>query len=134
MKLIGLTGGIASGKSTATQLIREYGVPVIDADTIAREVVAPGKPANKKIREAFGESVFLADETLDRPKLGEIIFNDPAKRKILNQCTHPYVRKEMLRQAFVYWLKGTDRVVFDVPLLLESHLDKYMGTTVLVYW
>ncbi|KAG2208523.1 hypothetical protein INT47_010219 [Mucor saturninus] len=120
MKLIGLTGGIATGKSTVSRLLTEQGLPIIDADKIAREIVEPGRKANQLIRQHFGDEVFLPDGYLDRPKLGQIIFQDPEKRKILNHCTHPYVRWEMAKQAFLYWLRGADIVIFDVPLLIEN--------------
>ncbi|KAI9019582.1 dephospho-CoA kinase [Phycomyces nitens] len=133
MKFIGLTGGIASGKSTVSKLLLDEKIPVIDADLIAREIVKPGRRSNKLIRKHFGDSVFLPDGNIDRPKLGDIIFKDPHKRSILNQCTHPYVRLEMAKQALFYWFKGADRVVFDVPLLFESKLDRFMGTNIVVY-
>lgn len=111
----------------------EEGIPIIDADKIAREIVEPGRKANQLIRQHFGDEVFLPDGYLDRPKLGQIIFQDPEKRKILNHCTHPYVRLEMAKQAFLYWLKGADVVIFDVPLLIESKLDRFMSSTVVVF-
>ena len=122
------------GKSTVSRLLQEQSIPIIDADKIARKVVEPGQSANRLIRKHFGDEVFLPNGEINRPKLGEVIFSDPAKRKILNQCTHPAVRIEMLRQAFFHWLKGADVVVLDVPLLLESGMDKLVGTTVVVYW
>ncbi|KAI8075821.1 dephospho-CoA kinase [Gilbertella persicaria] len=134
MKLIGLTGGIATGKSTVSRLLTEQHIPIIDADKIARDVVAPGRKANQLIRQHFGDEVFLPDGHIDRPKLGQIIFQDPEKRKILNRCTHPYVRLEMVKQALLYWIKGADVVVFDVPLLIESKLDRFMSTNVVVFW
>ncbi|KAG1135246.1 hypothetical protein G6F37_012988 [Rhizopus arrhizus] len=133
MKLVGLTGGISTGKSTVSSMLVEQGIPIIDADKIARDVVEPGRKANQLIRQHFGDQVFLSDGRIDRPKLGQIIFQDPEKRKILNKCTHPYVRLEMLKEAFKYWIKGADIVVFDVPLLIESKLDKFMSYTVVVY-
>ncbi|KAI9491538.1 dephospho-CoA kinase [Zychaea mexicana] len=133
MKLVGLTGGIASGKSTVSRMLQEQNIPIIDADKIARQVVEPGRPANRLIRKHFGPDVFLPNGEIDRPKLGQVIFADPAKRKILNQCTHPAVRTEMLKQAFFHWLKGASVVVLDVPLLLESGMDKLVGATVVVF-
>lgn len=117
-----------------SQLIAQQNIPIIDADKIAREIVEPGRKANKLIRQHFGDEVFLPDGNIDRPKLGQIIFQDPEKRKILNRCTHPYVRLEMVKQALLYWIKGADVVVFDVPLLIESKLDRFMSTNVVVYW
>ncbi|KAI9276249.1 dephospho-CoA kinase [Sporodiniella umbellata] len=133
MKFIGLTGGISTGKSTVSRCLLEQGIPVIDADKIARDIVEPGRKPNKLIRQYFGDEVFLDDGRIDRPKLAEIMFNDPEKRKILNQCTHPYVRMEMLKEAFKYWVKGESMVIFDVPLLIESKMDRMMGYTVVVY-
>lgn len=114
--------------------MREQNIPIIDADKIAREIVEPGRKANQLIRQHFGDEVFSTDGHLDRPKLGQIIFQDPEKRKILNHCTHPYIRLEMAKQAFYYWIKGEDIVIFDVPLLIESKLDRFMSTTVVVFW
>ncbi|KAI8636433.1 dephospho-CoA kinase [Parasitella parasitica] len=133
MKLIGLTGGISTGKSTVSVMLSEHNIPIIDADKIARDIVEPGRKANQLIRQHFGDQVFLPNGHLDRPKLGQIVFQDAEKRKILNRCTHPYVRLEMLKQAFIYWIKGANMVVFDVPLLIESKLDRFMSTTVVVY-
>lgn len=76
----------------------------------------------------------LPDGNIDRQKIGKLIFANPEKRRLLNQCTHPYVRREMLKQAFLYWLKGSDVVVLDVPLLIESGMDKLVGKTIVVYW
>lgn len=115
-------------------MLAAQGIPIIDADKIAREIVAPGQKANKLVRKHFGDEVFLEDGNFDRKKLGDIIFQNPEKRKILNSCTHPFVRKEMVRQALLYYIKGADVVVFDVPLLYESKLDGYMGTNAVVYW
>ncbi|KAI8332413.1 dephospho-CoA kinase [Chlamydoabsidia padenii] len=133
MKLVGLTGGIASGKSTVSRLLQEQQIPIIDADKIARDVVEPGRRANRQIREYFGDQVFLSDGHLNRPKLGEIIFADPAKRKLLNSCVHPAVRLEMLKQVISHWISGAKVIVLDVPLLFESKLDRFVGTTVVVY-
>ncbi|KAI8381301.1 dephospho-CoA kinase [Radiomyces spectabilis] len=133
MKLIGLTGGIASGKSTVSRMLRDQQLPIIDADLIARQVVEPGRKANRLVRQHFGDDVFLPDGHLDRAKLGDIIFRDPQKRQVLNRCIHPYVKLEILKQAVLHWLKGADMVIFDVPLLLEAGLDKFMGTTVVVF-
>ncbi|MFS0561046.1 dephospho-CoA kinase [Terribacillus sp. 179-K 1B1 HS] len=118
--VIGLTGGIASGKSTVSELFREYDIPVIDADVVAREVVEPGEPALAAIVEAFGAEILLPDGTLDRPKLGSIIFPDPGKRETLNGIVHPVVRERMTAER--------DRlkplhpaVVLDIPLLFEGN-------------
>ncbi|WP_268963976.1 dephospho-CoA kinase [Pseudalkalibacillus berkeleyi] len=130
--IIGLTGGIASGKSTISKMIVELKIPVVDADLIARQVVMPGEMAYNKIVEAFGEDVIADDHSLDRKKLGTIIFNDEDKRKTLNSIVHPAVRKEMLRQKDDY-LKEHDSVVLDIPLLYESKLTHMVDQTLLVY-
>ncbi|GAB5588264.1 Dephospho-CoA kinase cab5 [Umbelopsis nana] len=133
MKLVGLTGGIGSGKSTVSRIFAEQNIPIIDADLIARQVVEPGRRAYNLIRKYFGDEILNADGTIDRPKLGSIVFADSDKRKVLNSCVHPYVRLEMLKQVLWHWMSGAKLVVVDVPLLFESKLDKFVNTTVVVY-
>src|SRR5690625_3433352 len=96
--IIGLTGSIGTGKSLIAKKISALGIPVVDADLIVREVVEPDKNAYKKIVATFGEEILQSDGTLDRKALGEIVFNDEAKRKTLNAIIHPAIREEMLRQ------------------------------------
>ncbi|KAH7985709.1 dephospho-CoA kinase domain-containing protein [Rhipicephalus sanguineus] len=120
MFLIGLTGGIASGKSTVASILVSLGIDVIDADKIAREVVEPGKPAWVQIRREFGSEVLLSDGQLNRPALGRIVFNDHDKRRRLNRITHPEIHKEMFFQSLKLFLKGRQFVVVDVPLLYET--------------
>ncbi|KAE8575398.1 hypothetical protein XENTR_v10003821 [Xenopus tropicalis] len=103
MFLVGLTGGIASGKSTVVSILRELGCAVIDADLIARQVVRLGTPAYSQIVQHFGDGVLLVSGELDREKLGAIIFSDPEKRCIINSITHPQIRREMLRQTLWYF-------------------------------
>ena len=91
--LVGLTGGIATGKSTVSAIFRSLGGEVIDADALAREVVEPGEPAYKDILTEFGAGVVQADGTLDRKALGAIVFADPARRKRLEAITHPRIRE-----------------------------------------
>lgn len=134
MKFVGLTGGIASGKSTVSRILENNGIPIIDADLIAREVVLPGRPAYQLIVKRFGSDVLLPDGNIDRPKLGSIVFADEEKRKILNQCTHPYIRMEILRLFIYYWLTGEKVVVLDAPLLIEGGLDKFVNVVIVVYW
>lgn len=94
MFLVGLTGGIASGKSTVSSLLRnKYGIPVVDADVIAREVVEPGKRAHRKIVQEFGKEILLENGEINRSKLGEIIFGNELLRKRLNAITHPEIGK-----------------------------------------
>lgn len=121
MQLIGLTGGIASGKSTIASRLAELGAVVVDADRIAREVVEPGTPALAAIARAFGDDVIAADGALDRPALGAIVFGDAEALRTLNGITHPAVleastaRFEAAAAADPHAI-----VVYDVPLLVES--------------
>jgi dephospho-CoA kinase len=130
MYLIGLTGGIASGKSVVAKRLAEHGAIHVDADLLAREVVEPGTPGLAAIAEAFGESVIAPDGTLDRPALGAIIFTDPDARAKLNAITHPAVwalAKERFGSA-----GPTDVVVYDVPLLVEAAADRPMNFDLVV--
>lgn len=122
MFLVGLTGSIASGKSTVTNFLKnELGCScVVDADVIARQVVHPGKPAYYKIRKEFGEEILLSDGSLDREKLGQIVFNDDDKRKKLNLIVHPEIKKQMLWEIFLLFIKGYQFVILDIPLLFET--------------
>ncbi|KAJ3783282.1 dephospho-CoA kinase [Lentinula aff. detonsa] len=133
MLVIGLTGGIATGKSTVSKLLKERHVPVIDADVIARQVVEPGTSGLAKIVKTFGDGILLPDGQLDRKALGSIIFNDEQKRKQLNAIVHPAVRGAMFWGVVKYWLKGHRICVMDVPLLIEGPLWKLVYKVVLVY-
>ena len=121
MYLIGLTGGIASGKSTVAKRLAEHGAVVIDADQLAREVVQPGTPGLAAISAEFGGGVLLPNGSLDRPALGAVIFTDPSRRERLNAITHPAVRQ--LTRDRVAAAAAADPhaiVVYDVPLLAEA--------------
>jgi dephospho-CoA kinase len=131
--IIGLTGGIASGKSTVARMLLELGIPVIDADQIAREVVEIGEDAYLQIVEKFGEEILQADKTIDRAKLGAIVFNDEEKRKLLNSIVHPAVRQKMLEQKEQYVKKGEKNIVLDIPLLFESNLTYLVDKILVVY-
>ncbi|MFY4774633.1 dephospho-CoA kinase [Metabacillus sp. RGM 3146] len=131
--VIGLTGGIASGKSTVSNMIRDWGYPIIDADIIAKEAVDPGKPALEKIIKAFGRDILKGDGSLDRQKLGGIIFQNAAKREILNSIVHPAVREEMLKKRDEAKSNGEKAVVLDIPLLFESKLAHFADVTLLVF-
>ncbi|CAA7265012.1 unnamed protein product [Cyclocybe aegerita] len=122
MLVVGLTGGIATGKSTVSGILKASKIPVVDADVIARQVVEPGTPTLTKIVKTFGNDVLLQDGSLDRKKLGSIIFGDEAKRKQLNRIVHPAVRKAMFWQMLGYWIRGHKYCVMDVPLLIEGGL------------
>ncbi|OES44165.1 dephospho-CoA kinase [Domibacillus iocasae] len=131
--IIGLTGGIASGKSTVSQLLKEKGFTVVDADIAARAVVVPGQPALEQIVRVFGGEILAQDGTLNREKLGSIIFHDESKRKQLNEIVHPAVREWMLSEKDKAVQAGHNTIIFDIPLLFESKLTWMADRTVLVY-
>lgn len=118
MKHVGLTGGVASGKSAVAAKLASLGAVVIDADALARQVVEPGTPGLAAIKDTFGEGILLPDGSLDRPALGAIVFSDAAQRAKLNEIVHPLVREQAvaLREAAA---PGA-LVVEDIPLLVES--------------
>jgi len=130
--IIGLTGSIASGKSTVSAMLAEMGYPIVDADKVARLVVEPGSETLEKIRVLFGEEVILPDGTMDRKKVGELIFNDPASRKKLNDVIHPAIRMEMLRQRGEFLDQGFKTVIMDIPLLFESRLQHLVDKVLVV--
>ena len=118
MYLIGLTGGIASGKSLVSTRLAELGATIVDADVLAREVVEPGTAGLAAIAEHFGSEVLLDDGSLNRPALGAIIFADPEQREKLNSITHPAVWRRA-RELFAH-AAADEVVVYDVPLLVEG--------------
>ena len=131
MYLVGLTGGIGSGKSTAAARFVEHGAELIDADQIAREVVEPGKPTWHKLIAQFGREILDEDGFIDRPKLGAIVFGDDAKRAVLNELTHPPVINEIAERMEL--LQAFDGVVIiDVPLLVESGVTRNYEAIVVV--
>lgn len=120
MILIGLTGGIAAGKSTVSSIFsKEYGIPIVDADLIARKVVEPGKTGWKRVKKHFGDEILNQDGTINREKLANIIFNDRKKRHLLNKNLHGLIAFEMFKQIFVAFCKGYRFIILDVPLLFE---------------
>jgi dephospho-CoA kinase len=131
--MIGLTGGIASGKSTVAKMLRELEIPVIDADQIAREVVEVGEEAYLEIVKEFGEEILQEDRTIDRGKLGSIVFHNKEKRQLLNSIVHPAVRKKMLMQKEQYIRNGENTIVLDIPLLFESNLTHLVDKIIVVY-
>jgi len=131
--VIGLTGSIATGKSTISNLFKDWGFPVVDADQIARDVVEPGKVAYENIVAYFGHSILNDDLTIDRQQLGAIVFNDEKEREKLNGFIHPEIRKEMLKQRDHYVQQGVSAVIFDIPLLFESKLFSYVEKVLVVY-
>ena len=132
--LVGLTGGIASGKSTVSRQLAELGAHVIDVDILAREVVAPGEPAWQAIVEMFGRDVLRPDETLDRVRLGAIVFADPAARRRLEAITHPAIQARRRAALTALSADGFDGlVVQDVALLIEVGGAAHVDRLVVVY-
>jgi dephospho-CoA kinase len=130
--IIGLTGGIASGKSTIAKMLSEKGFTIIDADVAARKVVEKGQEAYEQIIQTFGEEILLEDRTLDRTKLGSIVFNDESSRKQLNAIVHPAVRTFMLKEKEQALQSGRKTIIMDIPLLFESQLTWMVEKTIVV--
>ena len=133
MRVVGLTGGIATGKSTFAVALRALGVPVVDADALARAVVAPGTPALAAIVQAFGPDVLDAAGGLDRKRLGARVFSDPDARRRLEAITHPAIRQAMVDETARLAAAGHDLVFYDAPLLFEVGLDRALAAVVVVY-
>ncbi|MFD2761813.1 dephospho-CoA kinase [Lentibacillus juripiscarius] len=131
--VLGLTGSIASGKSTVSLMFDDFNIPVIDADKISREVVMPGEKAYEQIVDVFGEGILREDCSIDRKKLGAIVFDNEEKRGTLNSIVHPAVRKKMIARRDAYVTSGTKSVVLDIPLLFESKLTHLVDKTIVVY-
>ncbi|HHV83756.1 MAG TPA: dephospho-CoA kinase [Tepidanaerobacter syntrophicus] len=125
MIVIGLTGGIASGKSTVTALLKEKGAVIIDADKIAREIMSKGEPAWFEVLNYFGDEILNDDRSdIDRKKLASIVFSDKAKLEALNNITHPKIIEEIKKQVEEYKKAGKKIIVIDAALLIEAGLDK----------
>ncbi|KGX83571.1 dephospho-CoA kinase [Pontibacillus marinus] len=131
--VIGLTGSIATGKSTVSLMFDDYDIPVIDADKISRKVVEPGEKAYDQIVETFGRDILREDDTIDRKALGAIVFNDEEKRKALNGIVHPAVREKMLEERDYHVRQNEKAVVLDIPLLFESELTHFVDKILVVY-
>lgn len=133
MMLVGLTGGVATGKSTVANMFGRCGAVVIDADQLAREVVQPGKPAWREIIRTFGTDILNADRTVDRHALGAIVFHDKKKLRRLERIIHPRVAREQARLTKQAAGQNPNAVViYDVPLLFEAGIDKRVDTTIVV--
>ena len=120
MLIVGLTGGVASGKTAVSRVLREEGAYIIDADQIARELVLPHKPAWNELVRAFGKEILQEDGSIHRRKLADKVFTDPEQRKVLNQILHPRIKEEMDRRTKEIGQKDPEAiVVIDAPLLVE---------------
>ncbi|KAH8278990.1 hypothetical protein KR018_012118 [Drosophila ironensis] len=120
MFIVAVTGGIATGKSTVSKVFQKQGIPVIDADKIAREIVEPGQPCWHKIREIFGEDVLLPSKEINRAVLGKMIFEDRELRGKLNKITHPTIHRKIFWQVCKLLVSGHAWIVLDLPLLFET--------------
>lgn len=129
MFVVGITGGIGSGKSAVTDHLETLGITVVDADKVARVVVEPGTPGLAAIAEHFGEDILLADGRLDRAALRKIVFDNPDERKVLEGITHPRIRDEISRQLSE---ANSPYVVLSSPLLLESGQNTFANYVVVV--
>lgn len=132
MLVVGLTGNIASGKSTVSRLLTARGVPLIDADVLARDAVAPGSPALAAIIARWGARMLNADGTLDRPALRSVVFHDAAERAALDEIVHPAIGEGRNARLAELEANGAPIVVCDIPLLFETGLDAECDVIVLV--
>ena len=133
MLIVGLTGGVASGKSVVSQILKEEGAYLVDADRIARELVQPRRSTCKKLIKAFGKEILQKDGSIDRRKLAGKIFSDPGQRDLLNRILHPRIKKEMDRQVKAIGQKDPKAiVVIDAPLLIETGYHQEMDKVIVV--
>jgi dephospho-CoA kinase len=132
VRVIGLTGGIASGKSTVARMLTELGAPVVDADQLAREVVAPGSDGLAAIVDHFGDQVLDADGALDRKKMAGIVFADPQARAALNGITHPRIAAAGQREIARHAAAGARFVVYEAALIVENRLQSWMHALIVV--
>jgi dephospho-CoA kinase len=134
MLVVGLTGGMCCGKTTVTTMFAELGCLIIDADLISRKLVEPGEPSYKRIVKFFGKEILQKDQTLDRKKLGGIIFEDPAKRKILNSILHPSIVREEERMIREAREKGTHQItIVSAALMIEAGVYKRFKKIIVVH-
>lgn len=133
MLTVGLTGGIASGKSTVSRLLRERGAHIVDSDQIVHQLQAPGSPLLAEIAAAFGAEVIRPDGSLDRSRLGSIVFGDPAKRHQLEAIVHPPVRAQIWAEAAAHERAGAQAVILDIPLLVEGGWQEQLDRVWLVW-
>jgi dephospho-CoA kinase len=132
VKLVGLTGGVGSGKTTVAAILRELGAEVVDADEASHAVYEPGTPGFAAVVRDFGPE-YVRDAHIDRKALGELVFKDPDARRRLNAIVHPLVREWMAERTAEALARGADVVVQDVPLLFENKLEGLFPTTVVVW-
>ncbi|KAJ4980934.1 hypothetical protein NE237_031771 [Protea cynaroides] len=133
MRMVGLTGGIASGKSTVSNLFKAKGIPIVDADLVARDVLKKGTGGWKRVVAAFGEDILQENGEVDRARLGQIVFSDPDKRQLLNRLLAPFISSGIFWEVFKLWIKGSEFIVLDIPLLFEAKMDRW-SKPIIVVW
>ncbi|KAK4486841.1 hypothetical protein RD792_006567 [Penstemon davidsonii] len=133
MRIVGLTGGIGSGKSTVSNLFKAHGIPIVDADVVARNVLKKGTGVWRKVLAAFGEDILLPSGEVDSPKLGQIVFTDPDKRQLLNRQLAPHISSRIIIEMFKLWIKGCKIIVLHVPLLFEAKMCKWTKPIIFVW-
>jgi len=133
MKIIGLTGGIGSGKSTVARILQEHGFPIVDADLIAREIVEPGQPALAELAKEFGEDILNADGSLDRGLLASRAFTNKDTTQRLNNITHPRINQRTQELFDEARENGAEAVIYDMPLLIDKGLHKDTDATIVVH-
>ncbi|GMH08734.1 hypothetical protein Nepgr_010574 [Nepenthes gracilis] len=124
---------VRNRKSTASNLFKANGVPIVDADIVARNILKKGTDGWKKVVEAFGEGIVQPNGEVDRPKLGQIVFSDPTKRQLLNRILAPYIANGILWEVLKLWLKGCKVIVLDIPLLFEAKMDKWTKPIIVIW-
>ncbi|MCT1634406.1 dephospho-CoA kinase [Corynebacterium pseudodiphtheriticum] len=133
MKIIGLTGGIGSGKSTVARSLQKHGFPIVDADLIAREIVEPGQPALAELTKEFGADILNADGSLDRGLLASRAFTNKDTTQRLNNITHPRINQRTQELFDEARENGAEAVIYDMPLLIDKGLHKDMDATIVVH-
>ncbi|KAJ3702058.1 hypothetical protein LUZ61_005763 [Rhynchospora tenuis] len=133
MRIVGLTGGISSGKSTVSSLFKSRGIPIVDADIVARNVVRKGTGGWKKIKTEFGDAILLESGEIDRARLGQIVFSDPEKRQLLNRLLAPHISSGILWEVIKLWLKGCKVIILDIPLLFETKMNLWTHPVIVVW-
>ncbi len=133
MRLVGLTGGISTGKSAFAAALRQLGVPVVDADQLARRAVERGRPALERIAREFGAAALAPDGELDRPRMADLVFADAGARARLEAIVHPEVRRLLAEETARLAAAGHDLAVYEVPLLYERGLERELDCVVVVW-
>ncbi|OJF95752.1 dephospho-CoA kinase [Alkalibacterium sp. 20] len=131
--VLGLTGGIASGKSTVSQYLKKIGFPVIDADVIARTIMEPDEPTYAKVVDFFGGEIINKDRSINRKRLGEVVFDDKEKLRHLNALMHEDIFNEIMKKRLEMSERKYPLIVIDIPLLYETGYEKYVDEVMVVY-